>query len=155
MFSLCDLRSVLCSRDLDVLRAQRLIGFLILITHKSTRSGNTITWLTNCSLISYHVLHDGVIESAEQLVDNGWNVRYLTFLPYKIKQQKAGNKIVITRNINLCCHSFPKPVKIWFCAIQYRCVFVLVIWTFLRKFDNIYIYTCVVRLYIFTSRAVI
>ena len=39
MFSLCDLRFVLCSRDLDVLRAQRNMGFLkILITHKSTRS---------------------------------------------------------------------------------------------------------------------
>ena len=28
MFSLRDLRFVLCSRDLDVLRAQRIIGFL-------------------------------------------------------------------------------------------------------------------------------
>ena len=44
MFSLCDLRFVLCSRDLDVLRAQRIIGFFILITHKSTRSDNPITW---------------------------------------------------------------------------------------------------------------
>ena len=30
MFSLCDLRFVLCSRDLDVLRAQRSMGFFIL-----------------------------------------------------------------------------------------------------------------------------
>ena len=44
MFSLRDLRLVLCSRDLDVLRAQRIVGFLILITHKSTRSENPITW---------------------------------------------------------------------------------------------------------------
>ena len=29
MFSLRDLRFVLCSRDLDVLRAQRIIGFFI------------------------------------------------------------------------------------------------------------------------------
>ena len=35
---------VLCSRDVDVLRAQRIIGFFILITHKSTRSENWITW---------------------------------------------------------------------------------------------------------------
>ena len=38
MLSLPDLRLVLCSRDLDVLRAQRIMGFFILITHKSTRS---------------------------------------------------------------------------------------------------------------------
>ena len=38
MFSLRDLRFVLWSRDLDVLRAQRIMGFLILITHKSTRA---------------------------------------------------------------------------------------------------------------------
>ena len=31
MFSLCDLRFVLCSLDLDVQRAQRIIGFFILI----------------------------------------------------------------------------------------------------------------------------
>ena len=44
MFSLRDLRFVLCSLDLNVLRAQRIIGFFILITHKSTRSDNPITW---------------------------------------------------------------------------------------------------------------
>ena len=49
MFSLRDLRFVLCSRDLDVLRAQRIMGFFILITHKSTRSENQITWLGTCS----------------------------------------------------------------------------------------------------------
>ena len=37
MFSLRDLHFVLCSRDLDVKCAQRIIGFFILITHKSTR----------------------------------------------------------------------------------------------------------------------
>ena len=47
--SRCDLRFVLCSRDLDVLRAQRIIGFFILITHKSARSENPITWL-GCGL---------------------------------------------------------------------------------------------------------
>ena len=36
------LRFVLCSRDLDVLRAQRIIGFF---THKSTKSENPLTWL--------------------------------------------------------------------------------------------------------------
>ena len=35
MFSLRDLCFVLCSRDLDVQRAQRIMGFFILITHKS------------------------------------------------------------------------------------------------------------------------
>ena len=54
MFSLRDLRLVLCSRDLDVLRAQRIIGlFLILITHKSTRSENRITWWQNLLLQSF------------------------------------------------------------------------------------------------------
>ena len=42
MFSLCDLCFVLCSLDLDILRAQRIIGLFILITHKSTRSENAI-----------------------------------------------------------------------------------------------------------------
>ena len=46
MFTLCDLRFVLFSLDLDVLRAQRITGFFkILITHKSKRSKNPITWL--------------------------------------------------------------------------------------------------------------
>ena len=43
MFSLYDLRFVFCSRDLDVLRAQRIMGFFICITHKSTRSEKPIT----------------------------------------------------------------------------------------------------------------
>ena len=44
MFLLRDLRFMLCSRDLDIIRAQRIMGFFILITHKSTRSENPITW---------------------------------------------------------------------------------------------------------------
>ena len=36
--SLRDLSFALCSHDHDVLHADRIIGFLILITHKSTRS---------------------------------------------------------------------------------------------------------------------
>ena len=47
MFSLRALRFMLCSRDLDVLRAQRIMSFLILITHKSTKSKNLITWSFN------------------------------------------------------------------------------------------------------------
>ena len=46
MFSLRDLHFVLCSRDLDVLRTQRIIGFLILITHKSTKSEDLIAWMS-------------------------------------------------------------------------------------------------------------
>ena len=38
MFSLRDLRFLLMSLYLDVLRSQRIIGFSILITHNSTRS---------------------------------------------------------------------------------------------------------------------
>ena len=44
MFSQQDLRFVLCSRDLDVLRAQRIIGFFIINTQKLTKFGNPITW---------------------------------------------------------------------------------------------------------------
>ena len=43
-FHVFSLRFVLCSRDLGVLRAQRIMGFLILITHKPTRSENPIRW---------------------------------------------------------------------------------------------------------------
>ena len=43
MFSLRDLHFVLCSLDIDARRAQRIIGFFLLITHKSTRSENPIT----------------------------------------------------------------------------------------------------------------
>ena len=42
MFSLRDLRFVLCSLDLDVLRAQRIMEFLSYITHKSTRSDHVV-----------------------------------------------------------------------------------------------------------------
>ena len=49
MFSLRDLRFVLCSYRLDVLRAQRIIfiSFFILhvVTHKSMRKENPITWV--------------------------------------------------------------------------------------------------------------
>ena len=50
MFSLRDLRFVFCSRDLDVLRAQRIIGFFILITHKSTMSGNLLWFWSSVTL---------------------------------------------------------------------------------------------------------
>ena len=36
---------VISSLDLVVLRAQRIVDFLILITHKSTKSENPITWV--------------------------------------------------------------------------------------------------------------
>ena len=52
MFSLLDLRFVLCSRDLDVLRAQRIIAVFIFITHKSTRSAILITCLKFALFIS-------------------------------------------------------------------------------------------------------
>ena len=45
MFSLLDLHFVLCSRDLHVLRAQRIIDVFILITHKAARSENPIARL--------------------------------------------------------------------------------------------------------------
>ena len=38
MFSLRDLRFVLCSRDLGILRAQRIIGIFNLITHNHHRA---------------------------------------------------------------------------------------------------------------------
>ena len=44
MFSLCFL---LYSLDRDILHARKIMGFFkILITHKSTRSENAITWRT-------------------------------------------------------------------------------------------------------------
>ena len=46
MFLLRDLRFVLCSRDLDVLRAQRIIGFKKNLNYsKSTRLKNLIIGL--------------------------------------------------------------------------------------------------------------
>ena len=42
--SLRNLCFVFCSRDLDVIRAQRIIGIFTLITHKSTRLEKPITW---------------------------------------------------------------------------------------------------------------
>ena len=53
MFSLLDLRFVLCSRDLDLLRAQRIMGFFILITHKSKRSENPITWIAKVRDVTF------------------------------------------------------------------------------------------------------
>ena len=44
MFTMCDLHFVRCSFELDVLCAQRIMGILILITHKSMRSESVITW---------------------------------------------------------------------------------------------------------------
>ena len=44
MFSPLDRDQVNRARNADVLRAQRIIGFFILITHKSLRSVCPITW---------------------------------------------------------------------------------------------------------------
>ena len=44
MFSLLYLRFVLCSRDLEVLCVQRIMGIFILIAHKPKRSENPIAW---------------------------------------------------------------------------------------------------------------
>ena len=46
-----------CSRDLDVLRAQRIMGFCILITHKSTKSENQITWMYAQESYAQQTLH--------------------------------------------------------------------------------------------------
>ena len=45
MFSLCDLHFLLCSHEPNILRAQRIMGFFIVITHKSTGLENQITWM--------------------------------------------------------------------------------------------------------------
>ena len=61
MFLRRDLRFVLCSCNLHLLHAQRIIGFFILITHNSVRSENPVMWLllkcvwvTPYSSFSYH-----------------------------------------------------------------------------------------------------
>ena len=41
-----DLRYMVCSRDLDVLRPQRIMGLFVLISHKSMWSESMITWYT-------------------------------------------------------------------------------------------------------------
>ena len=54
MFSLRDLRFLLMSLYLDVLRTQRIIGFSILITHNSTRSDHMDAlcgWMTRDSFV--------------------------------------------------------------------------------------------------------
>ena len=49
--------------DLDVLRAQRLIGFFFLITHKSTGSNIPITWST----VHMNISVDSFLQSAHQM----------------------------------------------------------------------------------------
>ena len=43
---------MLCSRDLDVLRAQRIIGFFNLITHKTTRSEISDHVASTCTTVT-------------------------------------------------------------------------------------------------------
>ena len=51
MFSLRDLRFMQCSFDLDYYdRAQRIMDFFTFITHKSTKSENSITWYMYCTV---------------------------------------------------------------------------------------------------------
>ena len=57
MFSLRDPRFLLRSRDLDVLRAQR-IRLFILITHKSARSEHPVTWMLLVVLIRVTQISD-------------------------------------------------------------------------------------------------
>ena len=61
MLSLCDLRFALCSLDLRVLRAQRIMGFLILITHKSMRSENSTIWDEVDLHCNEFILSDGIL----------------------------------------------------------------------------------------------
>ena len=61
MLSLCDLRFALFSLDLRVLRAQRIMGFLILITHKSARSENSIRWDEVDLHCNEFILSDGIL----------------------------------------------------------------------------------------------
>ena len=46
---------MLCSRDLDVLRAQRIMGVLILNSHKWTGSENPVTWLQYALLVAIFI----------------------------------------------------------------------------------------------------
>ena len=57
MFSPRVLRFVLCSLDLEVLRAQRIMDFFILVTHKLTRSKNSITSYNFQELICCQILY--------------------------------------------------------------------------------------------------
>ena len=45
MFSLLDLQFGLWSLDLHILHKQMILGSFIVITHKSTRLENSITWI--------------------------------------------------------------------------------------------------------------
>ena len=55
MFSLRDLRFVLCSRDLDVLRAQRIIGFFYLNYPQINAVGKCVAVQVNSGFISSEV----------------------------------------------------------------------------------------------------
>ena len=59
MFSQRDLRFALCSPDDDVLGAQRIVGFFILITHKSTGSENPIIRRTMVAEIDDAIMQEG------------------------------------------------------------------------------------------------
>ena len=59
MFSLRDLRFVLCSREVDVLRAQRIIGFSYLYYPQIKEVGKPdhMDWLTKFILMPISGLH--------------------------------------------------------------------------------------------------
>ena len=65
MFSLRYLRFLLWSRDLDVLRAQR-IRLFILITHKSARSEHPVTWMLLVVLIRVTQISDPLKRTPSQ-----------------------------------------------------------------------------------------
>ena len=48
------LHFLIYSLDLEVVRAQMIMGFLILITHKSTGSESLIRWKARSSLSYWH-----------------------------------------------------------------------------------------------------
>ena len=70
MFSLFDLRFALCSRNLDVLRAQRIMGFFIFITHKSKRSENPITLWKHNKCIKVPIFSEGIAQTHTQTTAN-------------------------------------------------------------------------------------
>ena len=95
MFSLRDTRFVLCSRDLEVLRAQRIIGFLYLDYPQINEVVKAITWpcinLLNPSCVTtLYIKHSSLSFFYPFFVIYGYELTTLLLLPHRSAFAVAG-----------------------------------------------------------------
>ena len=104
MFSLRNLRFLLCSLELDVLRAQRIMGIFTLITHRSMRSEKFDHMaVTRRYKVLKSSQEDIFQETRSSFLETGWHILigWHTLDSYKLQQEKHNKIVFFLRDFQL------------------------------------------------------